>query len=224
MVVPTSKQEGAGRGIMSVVSLPDEELLGLAKRVIQQDILVLESIQGNLGDEFCACARKLASCTGIIWITGVGTSAYVGQRFAHILTCSGVRSMFLSPIEGLHGHSGIFRPMDLLVVISRGGESEEVVEMAQIAHRLSIPVMALVQNLESRLAKLANLVLPIQSPDEYELGGYLATTSTVVVSAICDAICAVILRERGNSLHNLVDTHPGGAVGRFLRSKSKPHP
>lgn len=202
---------------MSVITLQKEEVFQIVQEVIHQDIKALELVQEKIGEEFYHCTKKILECKGIVWITGVGTSAYVGKRFAHILTCVGVRSIFLSPSEGLHGHSRVFQPTDLLVAISRGGESEEVIAMAQIAHRIGTPVLAFVQELHSRLAKFADLVLPIHSPKEYELGGYLATTSTVIYSAVCDAVCAVVLRGKGESLSSLIDTHPGGAVGKSLR-------
>ena len=171
--------------LLSNISIADndhEEILHQAHEIIRQDILALEAMSEAIGEEFYNCAKKIARCEGIVWVTGVGTSAYVGQRFAHILTCTGVRSIFLSPTEGLHGHSMVIQSKDLLVAFSRGGESEEVIAMAMIAKREGVPVLAFVQEVESGLAKIADLVLPIRSPNEYELGGYLAITSSVVVS------------------------------------------
>ena len=142
------------------------------------------------------------------------------MRFAHILTDCGVRSIFLSPDLGLHGHSGAMAASEVLVAISRGGESAEVNTLAAIANSRSLATIAFVDIESSALARTCQHVLPIHSPTEYELGGYCATTSTVVCSAVCDAICAVVLKHKDYTLAEFSGTHPGGAVGRAVSRRS----
>jgi arabinose-5-phosphate isomerase len=108
------------------------------------------------------------------------------------------------------------RGEDLLAALSRGGESNEVIQMVEIANLRKMTTIALVHNTDSRLARVAQHVLPIQSKREYELMGLVATTSTVVFSAVCDALSAVILKAKGYTAEELGQTHPGGAVGQAL--------
>jgi D-arabinose 5-phosphate isomerase GutQ len=190
--------------------------LRLARRTMEQEAEAIRALADGLDDAFWKCARLLSGCSGLIWVTGVGTSAAVGTRFAHILTDCGVRSMFLSPAEGLHGHAGVMASDDLLVAMSRGGESREVNQMAEIANRRGVTTVAFVHDAESTLARICQYVLPIFSKPEYELMGYLATTSTVAFSAMCDALCAVVLEVTGYTPEQLGQTHPGGAVGQAL--------
>jgi D-arabinose 5-phosphate isomerase GutQ len=143
------------------------------------------------------------------------------MRFAHILTCTGARAMFISPSDGLHGHTNIMQPGEVLVAMSRGGESQEVVQMVSIANQLGVTTIGFVHDLESSLARSAQCVLPIQSPQEYELMGYLATTSTVAYSAICDALCSVLARAKGFTPQQFARVHPGGAVGQVLASSDE---
>jgi arabinose-5-phosphate isomerase len=199
--------------------MTDEQMLHLAQQIIRQEIAALESAAAGFDSSFVVVARLLAACTGLVWVTGVGTSAAVGSRFAHILSCCGRRSMLLSPADGLHGHSAVFQPEDLLVAISRGGESEEVNRMVRIARDRGTPTIALVHDTGSTLAQTADHVLPIHSPAEYELLGYLATTSTIVFSAVCDGLCAVVAQATGRSADELRGIHPGGAVGRQLTER-----
>ncbi len=102
---------------------------------------------------------------------------------------------------------------EVLVAISRGGESAEVNAMVTIANQRRLTTIAFVENEASTMARTCRHVLPIHSPAEYELGGYCATTSTVVCSAVCDAICAVVLKLKGYTFAEFSGTHPGGAVG-----------
>lgn len=192
--------------------------LKLARKAIQQEVETIQALADGLDDAFWECARLLSECSGLIWVTGVGTSAAVGSRFAHILTDCGARSMFLSPAEGLHGHAGVMMPGDILVAMSRGGESSEVNQMVEIANQRGVTTVAFVHNTESTLARTCQYVLPIRSNPEYELMGYLATTSTVAFSAMCDALCAVVLEVKGYTPEQLGQTHPGGAVGQALAS------
>jgi arabinose-5-phosphate isomerase len=192
--------------------------LHLGCKTIANHILALQALAEDLDDAFWTCARLLCECPGLIWVTGVGTSANVGARFAHILTDCGARSMFLAPSDGLHGHSAVMIADDVLVAMSRGGESREVIQMAELGHPRGVATVAFVHNTESTLARTCRLVLPIRSKAEYELMGYVATTSTVAYSAMCDALSAVVLEAKGYTPEQLGATHPGGAVGQALGS------
>lgn len=199
------------------MAMLDKELaLGLARAVLSQEIETIQGLAEELDQAFIDCARLIAECNGLVWVVGVGTSAAVGQRLAHILSCCGVRSMFLWPDEGLHGHSAVMIPGDLLIAMSRGGESDQVNQMAEIAHRRGLATIAFVNDTDSTLARACQYVLPIRSRQDYELRGYLATTSTIAFSAMCDALCAVVLEARGHDVQQLRETHPGGAVGKVL--------
>jgi arabinose-5-phosphate isomerase len=197
------------------------QALDIGRAAIHQEALALQKVEHELGEPFWQCARLLIDCPGLVWITAVGTSAAVGMRFAHILTCSGARAMFLSPSDGLHGHTNIMQPGDLLVAMSRGGESQEVLQMVAIANSLGVKTIGFVHALESSLARSASYVLPIQSPQQYELMGYLATTSTVAYSAVCDALCAVLAQAKGFTPEQFAKVHPGGAVGQVLASSDE---
>jgi arabinose-5-phosphate isomerase len=199
-----------------MVTLNEGRALELARVVLNQELETIQSLADGLDQTFVNCGRLIADCNGLVWVIGVGTSAAIGQRFAHILSCCGVRSMFLWPDEGLHGHSAVMIPGDLLIALSRGGESSQVNQMVAIANRRGLTTIAFIDNTGSRLARTCQYVLPIHSRQDYELMGYLATTSTVAFSAMCDALCAVVAEARGYTPQELRETHPGGAVGKSL--------
>ena len=204
--------------------MPDitkSQAIDIARAAIHHEALTLQKLENELGEPFWQCARLLIDCPGLVWITAVGTSAAVGMRFAHILTCTGGRAMFLSPSDGLHGHTNIMHPGEVLVAMSRGGESQEVVQMVSIANQMGVKTIGFVHDIESSLARSVQCVLPIQSPQDYELMGYLATTSTVAYSAVCDALCAVIARVKGFTPEQFAKVHPGGAVGQVLASSDE---
>ncbi len=199
-----------------MTDLDRSTMLRLGRQTMAQHVAAIEALSEGLGDAFWTCVQLLADCPGLIWVTGVGTSAAVGSRFAHILTDCGARSMFLPPSDGLHGHSAVMTPDDVLVTMSRGGESGEVIGMAEVANQRQVTTIAFVHNVDSTLARICRHVLPIQSRAEFELMGFVATTSTIAYSAMCDALSAVVLEAKGYTLEHLGQAHPGGAVGQAL--------
>jgi len=198
--------------------MDEARALSLARRIIGQEVETLRELAEGLEGVFWECARQIGECPGMVWTTGVGTSAAIAERFAHILNCCGRRSMFLHPSDSLHGHSGALSKGDLLITMSRGGESSEVNQLVAIANRLGLSTMAFVHHTDSTLARSCQVVLPIRSRQEYELQGVLATTSTVAFCAMCDALAAVVWELRGYTLEEFRRTHPGGAVGKELHA------
>ena len=192
--------------------------LDLARQTLAAEAGALDGLKDGLGEGLWSAAQALAACPGIVWTTGVGTSSAVALRLAHILTDCGVRSMFLSPDLGLHGHSGAMASGEVLIALSRGGLSEEVNLLVSIARARGLTTIALLHDEASPLAKLCDLVVAVRTPPELELGGYCATTSSLAVSAVGDALCAIILQLTGYTPAQLASTHPGGAVGRALGS------
>jgi len=200
-----------------------EQVLVLGKNIFRQEIEALQSLCDNLDEAFYNGAKLICDCRGFIWVTAVGTSAAVASRFAHLLTCCGARSMFLAPADGLHGHMNVMRKEDILIAISRGGESLEVNQMVVIANKLGATTVAFVHNPVSSMGRASDYLLPIQSKQEYELMGYLATTSTVAFSVMCDALCSLVAQDKGFTPENFALIHPGGAVGKVL-GQGRPEP
>jgi arabinose-5-phosphate isomerase len=196
-----------------MVTIDCNRALQLARETLAQHRAALWALSKGLDDAFWTCAQLMCDCRGLVWTTGVGTSAAVARRLAHLLTDCGARSMFLSPAEGLHGHTAVMARGDLLLAISRGGESSEVIQMAEIAEEREVPAVALVHDTGSKLTRTCRHVLPVRSPQESELMGMVPTTSTIAFSAMGDALCAVVLQARGYTPEALRATHPGGAVG-----------
>jgi D-arabinose 5-phosphate isomerase GutQ len=207
-----------------MTALDERQMRQIAEITWRQEIQALEGLAAADHGPFLQVAGSLLACTGMVWVTAVGTSAAVAARFAHILTCSGARAMFLSPADGLHGHTAVFEAQDLLFALSRGGESDDVNAMVDIAHQRGLRVAALVHELDSTLAHLADWVLPVQSRQSYELKGVLATTSTLVFSAMCDALCAVMAEGKSFSPAAFQRLHPHGAVGKALKGPGADSP
>lgn len=166
----------------------------------------------------------LFACTGHVLVTGAGTSRAVAQRFAHLLSCSGTPALLLNPADALHGGTGAVRAGDVLYVISKGGQSAEINQIAQIARQRGAKIIAQTENPASALAQMSDAVLHVTTrAEETDPYGMIATGSSLVNCAACDVLCVLLLERRGYTKEDFGKTHPGGAVGKKLESQEN-HP
>jgi arabinose-5-phosphate isomerase len=193
--------------------LETNEIIYLAQQVIQQESAAVASITRQIDDSMIKAAQTLLSCKGHVLVAGSGTSHAVGARLAHLLSCCGTPALFIHPGDGQHGLSGAVTAADVLISISKGGETAEINHLARIAKDRGAVLIALTEKPGSTLGKISDIVLQIVAPDNIDPYGMIATGSSLVNSAFCDALCVVMLNLRGYSKEQFGQTHPGGAVG-----------
>lgn len=194
--------------------------LTLAKETIERHARVLQGVADRLGDEVVRTAQLLLECRGKVFVAGVGTSHAVAWRCAHLLSCSGVPAVFLHPGDALHGGSGAINGEDVVILISKGGRSDEVNKLAQIARGAGATTVAITGTPDNPLAQLVDLVLHVPTPHDADIHGTIATGSSLAASAVCDALCAIAVGEKGYSSSRFLQIHPGGAVGQRLKHEA----
>jgi arabinose-5-phosphate isomerase len=194
-----------------------EDIIARARAAIAAESASVAALAQQLDDHFVNTARILLDCKGHVLVAGMGTSHAVAARLAHLLTCSGTPALFIHPGDSQHGLSGAITERDVLICISKGGESTEVNFLAQTARKRGAVVIAFTEKPESTLGKLSHETLRIQSPSSADLMGVIATGSSLTTAAMGDALCAVMLQLRGISKEAFGATHPGGAVGLLFK-------
>lgn len=200
-----------------MTQLDDPQIIERARQVVACEAQAVASVAAQLGDGLARVARILAACQGHILVTGAGTSAAVARRFAHLLSCCGAPALPLEASDSLHGGSGAITSRDLVYIISKGGRSAEINQLAEIAKRRGARLVAQTETPHSPLAALCDELLLIHAPAEADLlGGLVALGSSLVNCAVGDALCAIVLELKGYSREAFAQTHPGGDVGRKL--------
>jgi arabinose-5-phosphate isomerase len=194
-----------------------EEILQLASEVIERESRAVAGVATQLDKSFVQAAALLLGCQGHVLVAGSGTSHSVGARLAHLLSCCGTPALFIHPGDTQHGLSGAVTPQDVLIIISKGGETAEANHLGQVAKARGAQVIALTEKPKSSLGMLADLVLCVQTPPEADPYGMIATGSSLVNSALGDALCVVMLHLKGYTAEQFGQTHPGGAVGHKIR-------
>ncbi|MBI3763437.1 MAG: SIS domain-containing protein [Chloroflexi bacterium] len=184
--------------------------------MIEQESAAVASLADQLGPDFVKAVETLLACQGHVLVAGSGTSHAVALRLAHLLSCCGTPSLFIHPGDAQHGSSGAVTERDVLIALSKGGETREVNVLAAIAKKRGATVIAITEKPESTLGSLSDVVVTAKAPPDVDPFGMIATGSSLFNAALGDALCVVLLKLRGYTREDFGETHPGGAVGRQL--------
>lgn len=163
----------------------------------------------------------VTGCKGKIAVTGVGTSGIAARKIAHMLACVEQPAVYLSATDAAHGDLGFMRSDDLMILISRGGNSEELTRLLPTLQSKGVAIISVTENLDSAIARAATLVVKTHIQREIDPLNMLATTSIVLLLAVFDALCGNIMRRNGFDQQRLLNVHPGGNVGKILRDQDR---
>ncbi len=191
------------------------------RRVLKAEGEAVLAVAERLGSDtslLCAAAQAVYQCAGKVVLTGIGKAGIVATKISATLASTGTQSIFLHPVEALHGDLGRLRPDDVVVALSNSGSSEELVRLAEHIARRGASLIAVTGDAESPLARHADHVICYGSIEEACPHGLSPTVSTTVMLAIGDALALVVMEMRDFSPQDYAAFHPGGALGRtFLR-------
>ncbi|HUX51027.1 MAG TPA: SIS domain-containing protein [Spirochaetia bacterium] len=165
---------------------------------------------------FSETVHLLAECRGRIVTAGLGTSAAAARKIAHSLSCIERPSYFLSPGDAVHGGLGAVQPGDVAILISKGGGTSELLNIIPALQTKSVPIVGVTEKPESPLGQASRVVLKVCVPREADEFNMLATTSTMAVIAVFDAICIALMEYTAYTREQFAVIHPGGAVGHRL--------
>lgn len=158
----------------------------------------------------------LANCQGKVVLAGVGKSGIVARKIAATLTSTGTLAVYLHPADALHGDLGILTEEDVVIVLSNSGETDELVTILPHLKSRQVPIIALVGNLRSTLARNANVVLDASVDKEACPFNLAPTTSTTVALAIGDALAMTLMQVKGLTPEAFAINHPAGRLGKRL--------
>lgn len=193
----------------------DSKLLEAARATVLDEAAAVAAVADQLDESFLDVYRELLQCTGKVFVVGSGTSGAIARRMAHLLSVCGTPSAFLQPMDALHGTMGVLAPGDILITLSKGGETAEINNLIELAKRRDVRIIAITSNSESTMAQLANTVVVLHNREGADPGNVIAMGSTLVTAVWGDALAILLMRQRGYSWDQLLETHPGGAVGKM---------
>jgi arabinose-5-phosphate isomerase len=186
------------------------------RRVIRLEREALQELESRLGEEFTKAVELIAASSGRVIVAGVGKSGLIGRKIAATLTSTGTPATFLHPVEGVHGDLGLVGSDDVAILLSKSGESEELLGLLEHLARLGVRTIAITGNARSRLARHCTVSLDGFVREEACPHDLAPTTSTTVALALGDALAVALLEEKGFQREDFARLHPGGALGRKL--------
>ena len=195
-----------------------EELI----RTIKIEADSIHSLLDSLDmDQMVRAVRLIGDCKGRIIVSGCGTSAMAAKKIVHSLNCIERPSAFLTPSDAVHGGLGLLQPDDIFILISKGGNTEELVRLIPACKAKKAVLIGVTENPDSIIAKEADLLLKVKIEKEPCRFNMLATASTMAVISVFDSICIALMQYTNYTKEQFATIHPGGAVGDRLLERSE---
>jgi arabinose-5-phosphate isomerase len=186
------------------------------REVLRQEAAAVAALAARLDARFAAAARLLAEGKGRVIVSGVGKSGLIARKIAATMTSTGTPAIYVHPVDSLHGDLGVVGRDDVAIVLSKSGETEELFGLVAQLKRLGVPILAMVGEPNSTLARHADVVLDAAVDAEACPFDLAPTTSTTVALALGDALAVAVYEARGFRPEDFAALHPGGALGRRL--------
>ena len=190
-----------------------------ACRMWREDAEALNLLKNRVDEKkYQQIFEKIRDCKGKIVTIGMGTSSVAARKIAHMLCVANVPSFFVSAGDAAHGAFGAVQPGDIIIALSRGGNTEELVNLIESIKGKGIFLITITHNSDAVLGKAADIVLPLQV-QESDYKHMLPTASIISIIAVFDAIADELTKCEQFSDHVFYLNHNHGAVGEFLKNK-----
>jgi arabinose-5-phosphate isomerase len=186
------------------------------RRVVALERDALAASADRLDEQFARAVALMRDTRGRVIVSGAGKSGLIGRKIAATLTSTGTPAAFLHPADSVHGDLGIVGPDDVAILISKSGESDELLALIEHLKRLGVRLIAIIGSRKSSMARHADVVLDAAVEVEACPHDLAPTTSTTVALAIGDALAVALLEEKGFRREDFARLHPGGSIGRRL--------
>ena len=197
------------------------DYLQIARETLSVEEKALGQLSEKLDDTFTDVVDLILNCKGRLVIGGIGKSGLVGKKMVATFASTGTPSFFLHPTEAFHGDLGMLKPIDVVMLISYSGETDDVNKLIPSLKNFGNKIIALTSNKNSTLARYADYVLDISVEREVCPNNLAPTTSVVVTMALGDALAVCLMRARDFQPEDFAKFHPGGSLGRRLLCRVK---
>ena len=196
-----------------------KDIVERGRRVLRMETDALAEAERRVGDQFAKAVESIARSEGRVIVSGVGKSGLIGRKIAATLTSTGTPATFLHPADSVHGDLGIVDESDVAILISKSGESAEVLGLLDHLKRLGVYTIALTGEAKSTLARHSDVTLDAWVKEEACPHDLAPTTSTTVALALGDALAIALLEEKGFDADDFAKIHPGGSIGKRLLTR-----
>jgi arabinose-5-phosphate isomerase len=196
-----------------------EQTIATGRMVIRVEGQAVLDLETRIDETFARAVDLLVGCKGRVIVSGVGKSGVIARKIVATMNSTGTPSVFLHPADAIHGDLGIVRGDDVVICISKSGNTKEISALLPLFRRLGVPIIGIIGNAESHLGRQADVVLDASVKAEACPHDLAPTASTTVALALGDAIAVALLERRGFGKDDFALFHPGGSLGKRLLLK-----
>ena len=188
----------------------------VGRRTVGLEASAIQAMTEFIDESFEKVADLLFNMKGRLVVSGIGKSAIIGQKIVATLNSTGTPAIFMHAADAIHGDLGMVQEDDVVMAISKSGESPEIRVLVPLIRNLGNPLVAMVGNLSSYLATNANYILNTTVPQEACPNNLAPTTSTTAQMVMGDALAVCLMEMKGFTTEDFAKFHPGGALGKKL--------
>lgn len=194
----------------------DDEIKSIAIQVIAEEEKALAELAPRIDDNFAAAVKTLFSCNGRAVVTGIGKSANIATKIVSTFNSTGTPALFMHAADAIHGDLGMVRPDDVVICISKSGNTPEIKVLVPLIKNFGNTLIAIVGNTDSFLAREADIVLDVTVAHEACPNNLAPTSSTTAQLVMGDALAVALIECRNFTARDFARFHPGGALGKQL--------
>jgi arabinose-5-phosphate isomerase len=187
-----------------------------ARKVLEIEARAILDLVSRIDDGFERAVEALFACTGRVVVTGMGKSGIIAQKVSATFASTGTPSLYLHPVEAIHGDLGRIVKGDAVLAVSYSGDTEEILALVPAVKRLGSALVSLTGNPRSALAAASDVHLDVSIREEACPLGLAPTASTTAALAMGDALAMALIERRGFTVDDFAVLHPGGRLGKKL--------
>ena len=196
-------------------------IIALATQIIDNEASAISGLKSQIADDFPKIVEMMLENKGNLVFSGIGKSAIIAQKIAATMNSTGTNAVFMHAADAIHGDLGIVREGDIVVILSKSGETPEIKVLVPLVKLRGNKIVAMVGNRNSYLAAQADFVLDVTVDEEAIPGSLAPTSSTTAQLVMGDVLALILMRCRGFSTADFAKFHPGGALGKQLYLRVK---
>lgn len=196
-----------------------EEIINRGKEVVRIEAEAVSGLMKSINDDFVNAIEILFNCKGRVVLTGMGKSGLIARKIVATLNSTGTPAIYLHPTDALHGDLGMVRKEDVVILLSKSGATEEIINLIPMFKRLGVKLIGMIGNSNSKLADEVDVNLLVDVKEEacpFDLAPTASTTATLVLG---DALAVCLLQMRNFTAQDFAMLHPGGSLGKRLSLK-----
>lgn len=194
----------------------ENKIINIAKQTFSSEAEALFKLKDSIDEDFVKAIHLISNCKGRLVVSGIGKSAIIAQKIVASLNSTGTPALFLHAADAIHGDIGMVQHDDVVMILSKSGDSPEIKVLAPLIRNFKNPLIAICGNPDSYLAKCADVVLNTTVSQEASPHNLAPTTSTTAQMVMGDAIAVCLMELKGFSQDDFAKFHPGGTLGKKL--------